>query len=215
MSSSTLVIWDLDGTVTDSRQCIVNSYRYSARMHGLPEPSEEFLSTMMCGGLQEHMRMIFGKTGEEADILSGHFSDYYAEHYLEEVSMFPLFPKIFDSLERMGVDQAVATMNQEQVARDVLSRMGLSKYFVRIAGADAEGRITKTQMIWDCMSEGDYDRVFMIGDCPSDRRAADNAGVGFIAAAFGYGYSREECERDSISYMVTEDDLVAIVEGRR
>ncbi|MCQ2079992.1 MAG: HAD family hydrolase [archaeon] len=208
-----MVIWDLDGTITDSRQCIISSYRYAARMCGLPEPSEELLSTMMCGGLQEHMRMIFGKVGEEADILSGHFSRYYAEHYLQEARMFPLFPEVFDILEKRGVVQAVATMNREEVAVGVLSEMGIADRFVHIAGADEKGEITKTQMIRDCVSGGDFSRILMVGDCPSDRRAAENAGVEFVAAAYGYGYSREECGRDSIMCMVTTDDLLGILEA--
>lgn len=213
MYSSTLVIWDLDGTITDSRRCIIDSYKHSARMCGLPEPSDEFLSTMMCGGLQEHMRMIFGKTGEEADVLSRHFSEYYADHYIPEVRMFPMFPDLLELLAEKGVDQAVATMNQERVAVHVLRGMGIDGCFRHIAGADEEGKVTKTQMIRKCMSVGHYDRVFMIGDCPSDRRAAENAGVGFIAAAYSYGYTEDECRRDSIRYIVTAEDLLGILEG--
>lgn len=195
----TLVIWDLDGTLTDSRPWIISSYQYAAETAGLPVPSEEFLSHMLCGGLHDHLYEIFGKTGPEAEILARYYRDYYSREGLNRVEPFDGIRELIVDLSSRGVVQAIATMKVRGVAKKVLERLGLSEYMVAIEGDTVEGNITKAQMIRNCISTGTYDRVVMIGDCPSDQRAATEAGVEFIAAVYGYGYSKERCQQEGLA----------------
>ena len=73
---SILVIWDVDGTLTDSRQVIMDAYRHAAAENGLPVPSYEVLKGYMCGGLRMHMDMLFGPRGEVTDRLMASFRRY-------------------------------------------------------------------------------------------------------------------------------------------
>ena len=207
----TLVVWDLDGTLTDSRPGIIASYQYAAKAAGLPIPSEEFLSDMMCGGLHDHIYQIFGKTGPEADKLARYYREYYAAKCVDHVNMFDGARELIETLSSKGVAQAVATMKVKSVALRAVDRLGLSKYMVAVEGDTPDGSIRKSQMIGNCIATGDYDRVVMIGDCPSDQKAAAEAGVEFIAAVYGYGYTKERCQNAGITFAETVPDILGLI----
>lgn len=208
---ATLVIWDLDGTVTRSEPWIIASYQYAARASGLPIPDEKTLRKYMCGGLLGHLYELFGKDGEEALKLARDYRSYYVEHCLDRVEMFEGFPEVFGVLKNMGCRQAVATMKLETAAEELLVKLDVADYFVKIAGDNPDGTVTKEMMIRSCTETGDYDRVIMIGDCPSDMKAAKEAGVGFLAAAFGYGFPVRKCETEGIPYAEHARDIPGIV----
>lgn len=208
---ATLVVWDVDGTLTESKPGIFASYKYAARQSGIPEPTDEVLERMCCGGLLGHIFQIFGKTGEEADVLAKDYRWYYSNVCSEKVQLFYGVREVLAELHEKGFVQAVATMNNEEGAARLLGRLGIADYFVRIAGADAEDRRTKTDMILDCVSTGDYDRVVMIGDCPGDRKAADEEGVEFLAAAFGYGYPEVQCVREKLPHVLNPGDIIRVL----
>ena len=207
----TLVIWDLDGTLTDSRPGIIASYQHAAMAAGLQVPSEEFLSGMMCGGLHDHIYEIFGKTGPEADRIVGYYREYYAAECVDRVDLFDGVRELIETLSSKGVVQAVATMKVKSVAERVVNRLGLSRYMVAVEGDTPEGSITKSQMIRNCVATGDYDRVVMIGDGPSDQKAAAEACVEFIAAVYGYGFTKELCQKTGVAFAETVPEMLELI----
>ncbi len=207
----TLAIWDLDGTLTESKPWIIASYKCAAEAAGLPVPSDEVLSHMMCGGILGHVYEIFGKTGPEADRIAGFYREHYARTGLYHVELFEGVRGLIEELNSRGVAQAIATMKVREVAEKVIARLGLSKYMVAVEGDTTDSKVTKAQMIGNCIATGTYDRVIMIGDCPSDRKAAIEAGVEFIAVAYGYGYTAEHCHEEGIPCAETVSDLLSMI----
>ena len=61
----TLVVFDVDGTLTDSRPSIYASYRHAALNAGLPIPSDDMLAHHLCGGLPDNVRELFGVEGDK------------------------------------------------------------------------------------------------------------------------------------------------------
>ena len=205
----TLIIWDLDGTLTESKPCIVASYQYAAKAAGLPVPSEESLSGMMCGGLRDHIYEVFGKTGPEADRIVEYYRDYSRRHS-DDIQLFDGILDVVRELSSRGVAQAIATMKLKNMAEDIAERLGLSEYMVAVEGDVPDGKITKCQMIKNCMATGTYDRVIMIGDCPSDQKAAAEAGVEFIAAVYGYGYTRARCQAEGTAFVENASEAISL-----
>ncbi|MCQ2079993.1 MAG: HAD family hydrolase [archaeon] len=209
--SGTLVIWDLDGTFTDSRPWIIESYRHILGLAGLPVPSDEVFSTMMCGSLHDHIHTMFGKHGKEADEIALEYRRYYAENCFLKVELFDGVRETLEELDGMGVTQVVATMKLESAAVELLDRLEVSGHFVTIRGGDPSGKVTKADMIRACVSTGEYSRVVMVGDCPSDMRAAREAGVEFLAAAFGYGYPAERCRSEGLDFVEDIRDVPGFI----
>ncbi len=208
---NTLVIWDLDGTLTESKPWIIASYKYAAEAAGLPVPSDEVLSHMMCGGILGHVYEIFGKTGPEADRIAGYYREHYARTGLYNVELFEGVRELIEELNSRGVAQAIATMKVKEVAEKVMERLDLSKFMVAVEGDTTDSKVTKAQMIKNCILTGTYDRVIMIGDCPSDRKAAIEADVEFIAVVYGYGYTAERCHKEGIPCAETVSDILSMI----
>ena len=205
---TTLIIWDMDGTLADTRQWIYASYRYAAKESGFPEPSDEQLSHHCCGGIFDNLEVLFGKTGEEAEAMAALYRKYYAENCMDKVCLFDGIREVVFTLKERGYAQAVATMKIQPVAQELIDNLGIGECFVKVAGTALDRKVTKTQMILDCKSAGDYDRVVMIGDCPTDMHAAKNAGAEFIAVAFGYGFPEERCISEGIDYVNSPEDII-------
>ncbi len=207
----TLTVWDLDGTLTESRPWIISSYSHAAESMGLPVPEGEDLDTIMCGDLYSNVRRMYGLEGEKAQEFARHYRSFYNENCFHRVELFDGIREMLEILKSKGVTMAIATMKTEVSANELMDRLGISEYFVMIAGTDFEGTRTKCQMIQSCMSTGDYDKVLMIGDCPSDEKAAEQAEVRFIAAEYGYGYTAKKCEMAGIEYISRPADIVKFV----
>ena len=205
---STLIIWDFDGTLADSRPWIYASYRYAARESGLPEPTDEQLSHHCCGGIFDNLEVLFGKTGEEAEAMAALYRKYYAENCMDKVCLFDGIREVVFTLKERGYAQAVATMKIQPVAQELIDNLGIGECFVKVAGTALDRKVTKTQMIRECKSSGDYDRVVMVGDCPSDMHAAQNAGAEFIAAAFGYGFPEERCVSEGVDFIRSPAEML-------
>ena len=75
----TLVVFDVDGTLTDSRPSIYASYRHAALNAGLPIPSDDMLAHHLCGGLPDNVRELFGVEGDAASEVIGLYRRYYSE----------------------------------------------------------------------------------------------------------------------------------------
>ena len=204
----TLAIWDLDGTLTESRPWIEASYRHAAETMGLKPLEGRLLDSAMCGDLFSNVKRLYGLEGEKALEFARLYRSYYSENCFDRVELFAGIRRTLEEVRSRGADQAVATMKPEGPANDLLRRLEVADYFVKIAGTDFEGKRSKCQMIKECMACGEYDNVIMIGDCPSDRKAAEEAGVKFVAAAFGYGYPVDKCIKEGIEYIESPIDVI-------
>ena len=75
----TTVLFDLDGTITDSKPGILNSIRYALKKYGLQVPSDEVLQTFIGPPLKEQFQEVFGLTEEESIQMVAAYREYYAE----------------------------------------------------------------------------------------------------------------------------------------
>lgn len=207
----TLVVFDVDGTLTDSRPSIYASYRHAALNAGLPIPSDDMLAHHLCGGLPDNVRELFGVEGDAASEVIGLYRRYYSEECVGKVPLFDGMEEVLRDLRSEGYLLSVATMKIEDVATEFIRGLGLEDLFLTVAGADASGTVTKADMVRRCAREADADIVVMIGDCPQDLEGARQAGAEFIAAAYGYGLPPGKCKEEGIPYVLSPRDIPAEV----
>lgn len=207
----TLVVFDVDGTLTDSRPSIYASYRHAALNAGLPIPSDDMLAHHLCGGLPDNVRELFGVEGDAASEVIGLYRRYYSEECVGKVPLFDGMEEVLRDLRSEGYLLSVATMKIEDVATEFIRGLGLEDLFLTVAGADASGTVTKADMVRRCAREADADIVVMIGDCPQDLEGARQAGAEFIAAAYGYGFPPGKCKEEGIPYVLSPRDIPAEV----
>ena len=93
----TTAIFDLDGTITDSGQGIMNAIRYAVKKHGLPELSEQVLRSFIGPPLKEQFQSVFGLSEEEGAVMVAAYREYYSDKgilcktYYGTFQIYPIF----------------------------------------------------------------------------------------------------------------------------
>ncbi len=193
---SSAVLFDLDGTLTDSKLGILRCLRYAfERLSGavgrpvsLPPDSE--LGWVIGPPLRSSLALLAGAENEEAAL--GFYRERYATTGAFENEVYAGIPEALDALAARGMRLFVATSKNKRDAEIILRHFGLSARFEAIHGAEADGgRADKTELIAHVLSEAGLaagrDRITMIGDRKFDMIGAKNNQLEAIGALWGYG----------------------------
>jgi len=184
-----LVIFDLDGTLTDSARGIVSSFRHALAEIGEPVPDHPDLAGLVVGPPMHQTLRGMG-LGDKADTaIAAYRADYTARGWvLNEV--FDEIPELLADLRAAGVRLAVATSKSEPIAKKILEHFGLDDHFEVIGGASPDGvRATKAQVVAHVLSQLDPvpEHVLMVGDRAHDVDGASHHGIDTVVVEWGYG----------------------------
>ena len=183
-----LVIFDLDGTLTDSAAGIVASFRHALGEIGAPVPDGD-LATRIVGPPMHHTLQAMG-LGEHADVaIAAYRADYTSRGWAMN-SLFDGIPDLLGDLRATGVRLAVATSKAEPTARRILAHFGLDGFFEVIAGASVDGtRATKADVVAHALAQLAPlpERVLMVGDRLHDVEGAAAHGIDTVVVGWGYG----------------------------
>ena len=189
------IVFDLDGTLTDSKQGIVAGIQYALEKEGLPPFDEEGIIGYIGGPLREVICKHHGLDDEAATRLITRFRDYYRRIGIYENRLFPGVQKLLEALQRQGRRMAIATAKPTASARVVLKLFGIGDRFEVVSGSDvAAGRGTKVEILEYALKELTAEgsaRPVMIGDRCYDIEAAHANGIESIGLAHGYGDPEE------------------------
>lgn len=192
------ILFDLDGTLTDSQAGIVNSTLYALRRFNetqganLPIPEPHALRFLLGPPLRESFVKLAGP--EAVDALLALYRERYESVGLLENSVFPNIASSLEALGAKGCRLLVATSKPEHYARRILDHFDLSRFFAAIHGAQPDGtRSNKGELIAYVLERHAIDPAgaAMIGDREHDALGAKANGVRAVGALWGYG-SREE-----------------------
>lgn len=186
-------IFDLDGTLLDTSEGIINSVTYMTKKLGYTTPDDDMLKTFIGPPIKERMMQLYDISESEA--LQAHllFRKNYSQNNIFKAKRYDGINELLAGIHANGIKLGVATYKREDQAILLLQKFGLDKYFNAIHGADAEGRYSKTDIIEMCINELKINRkeIVMIGDSDSDAIGARNIGIKFLAVTYGFGFKTE------------------------
>jgi phosphoglycolate phosphatase len=202
MSQVQAVLFDLDGTLTDSRLGILRSARYAferlsaAKGREFPLPEDSELGWMIGPPLRESFAKLAG--AENAEAVMAFYRERYVPTGMFENTVYEGIPGVLEALRSLGTRLFVATSKNEHDAGRILEHFGLASHFEGIHGArDDGGRADKSELIAHVLErEGLHvgrDQIAMIGDRKFDAIGARHVGIAAIGALWGYG-DRQELE---------------------
>ena len=204
-----IILFDLDGTLTDSEEGILRSAQYMQEKMGLRVWDWEELRFMMGPPLIESFTKGFGMPLEEAEKGVVVFRERYSTVGLFENKVYPGIVEMLEELKAKGKRMAVATSKKEDLAVRILEHFGIAKYMEVIGGDVREaGRDTKAKVIDYVLEtmQAEKEDVIMIGDRKYDINGAHALGIPCIAVEWGYGDRAEfEANRADIIASTTED----------
>ncbi|MGV0744537.1 HAD-IA family hydrolase [Mycolicibacterium sp. XJ870] len=183
-----LVLFDLDGTLTDSADGIVSSFRHALQAVGAPVPDGD-LTGRIVGPPMHHTLRDMG-LGDHADTAIAAYRTDYTSRGWAMNSLFDGIPALLADLRAAGVRLAVATSKAEPTARRILAHFALDEYFEVIAGASPDGiRATKAEVVAHALGQLHPlpQRVLMVGDRMHDVEGAAEHGIETVVVGWGYG----------------------------
>jgi phosphoglycolate phosphatase len=184
-----LVIFDLDGTLTDSARGIVSSFRYALSEVGEAVPDHPDLAGMVVGPPMQNTLGRLGLGAKTDAAIAAYRADYTTRGWeLNEV--FDEIPELLSDLRDAGVRLAVATSKAEPTARKILAHFGLDRHFEVIGGASPDGlRASKSDVLAHVLAQLDPrpGHVLMVGDRSHDVEGAAHHGIDTVVVEWGYG----------------------------
>lgn len=185
-----LVIFDLDGTLTDSAAGIVASFEHALAAVGAEAPTGD-LAARIVGPpmIQTLSRMGLGERASDA--LTAYRADYTSRGWAMN-ALYDGIPELLTDLRSAGVRLAVATSKTEPAARRILDHFGIAGHFEVIAGAGADGsRAAKSEVLAHALAQlGRLPQtVLMVGDRVHDVEGAGMHGIDTVVVEWGYGGS--------------------------
>lgn len=185
-----LIVFDLDGTLADTSPGIINSHKFANLKMGRQVPDDETLAKVIGGPLLETYKKKFSYSDSDAVEAVRIYRERYATHGINEVEIYSEIPELLKELKSRGFMLAVATLKAEKFAIPMLTALGVAQYFDLIHGVDDKDTRTKSFLIELCMSELNVSKeeTILVGDSSHDAIGAQSAGVGFVAALYGFGF---------------------------
>jgi phosphoglycolate phosphatase len=195
-------MFDLDGTLTDSKPGLVNAVEYSVRKMGMdPLPRElvdKFLGPPLFGSFEKHC----GMDKESARRAVAYFREYYGAKGIFENKPFGGIAELLERLKASGKRLFVATSKPTTTALQVCSHFDIEGCFEEILGSEMDGSIIeKADIIGILISRHQLDRgrTLMIGDRENDIAGGRENKLATVAVGYGYG-SEEELSRSGATY---------------
>ena len=209
-----VLLFDLDGTLTESGIGITRSVAYALRKHGIEETDQAKLDRFVGPPLIDSYIRWYGFTPEQARQGVDDFREYFERQGMFENRVYDGVVPMLEGLKAAGVRCVVATSKPEQYAVQILERFGLLPYFDYVAGATMDERRTnKAEVIAYAMERiTPGSRVVMVGDREHDILGAKAHGLDSVGVLYGYG-SREELETSGATYIAaTAEEILSIIE---
>lgn len=191
------ILFDLDGTLTDSQEGITLSVIYALESLSVEVPPSEVLKKFIGPPLKESFMKYCGLSEENADLAINKYRERFVVTGIYENKLYDGIEKLLKRLKAGGKTLILATSKPEVFALIILEHFGIKEYFDYIAGSDLDGaRITKSDVISCALEQSsilDMQSVVMVGDREHDVLGAKSFGIPCIGVLYGYG-SRAELE---------------------
>lgn len=206
------VLFDLDGTLTDSGEGIINCAKLALETLGLPIPSYTEMRTFVGPPLSESFQR-YGVPADKVEEAIRVYRSRYVPTGMFENTPYPGIRELLETLKAEGCTLYVATSKPETMSVTILERFGLAPYFTRICGASTDSsRSTKDAVIAYLLeqSEAKEDMV-MVGDTKYDILGAKAHGIPAIGVSWGYGSVAEMRDAGAVGIADTMEKLLTLI----
>jgi len=207
------ILFDLDGTLTDSKEGIFNCIRYALEKMGEPVPDENILTKFIGPPLQDSFAEYCGFSRKRALEAIEIFRERYEPIGKDENAAAPGLPELCARLKERGYILALASSKPEKMCREICARFGYTPFLSAIAGSPPYGDSTKADVIRDTLgrlglTDADLPHILMVGDRKFDVLGARECGIDCVGVEFfGYAAPGELQDAGAVAVVRTADEL--------
>lgn len=203
-----LLIFDLDGTLIDSRLDLAHSANAARAYMGMPPIANELVYSYVGNGAPVLIRRVLGPEASEQEVERAldFFIRYYGQHCLDNTVLYPGVGQALDRLHGQGFRMAVLTNKPVRISHHILRGLSIADHFFRVYGGNSFGQKKPDPIgIQTLLQETALapEKALMVGDSAVDVRTARNAGI--RACGVRYGFQPETFLNDPPDLLI--DDL--------
>jgi phosphoglycolate phosphatase len=189
--SMDLTIFDLDGTLIDSKLDLAYAVNAALEHLGLPRLTLERIASYVGNGAPILMRRAIGPEASEEEVARGltYFMQYYRDHMLDYTTLYPGVRETLDLLRGRGAQMAVLTNKPVGLSKAIVAGLGLDGHFFQVYGGNSfEQKKPHPVGIEILMSEAGATpgKTMMVGDSSVDVQTARNAGIQSCGVTYGF-----------------------------
>ena len=224
-----VVIFDLDGTLIDSRIGIHSSIVHTLKEMGVPAVDQELLTQFIGPPLIDSFQSVSGMNETDAERAVAVYKDYFAVEGIKGFEVYEGVPEMLWLLRASGVRMAIATTKDEVFGREIALNADFMPFLEVVIGSDREGKmIRKPELIAAALSALQIPpsfprkresstahsavpspatpRIVMVGDHALDITGAKANNIASIAVTYGFGNNEElrEAKPDHTANSVME-----------
>ncbi len=201
--------FDLDFTLIDNREGIVNSFNYALKKHDFPEVDRFKVETLIGTPLD----VMFSKfTDFSSSILSSTFREYYGSKGIYQVKLYPGVINKLKELRNAGFLLGVITSKKQEMAIKLLKFLNLFKYFDHVIGETSDIKSKDDPNLKEFLfKKYPFHTFVVVGDHPSDKILAENLNCPFIGVLTG-NHSIDQLKQGSNSRVLILGSVIEISE---
>jgi HAD superfamily hydrolase (TIGR01509 family) len=190
------ILFDVDGTLLDSKRDIAAAQLWTYRQYGVNTLKPEDIYPLIGKPLTETFTILLPKHLHDRIPEAGLvYRDYYRAHAFDTTNLFPGVKETVGALHAMGINLATATIKSTETTAKVLGHFGIAQYFTHIQGTD-NGIFKPDPLIINTILTAQNwrrEETLMVGDTDKDVEVGRNAGVRTCGVTYG-SFSREQIE---------------------
>jgi phosphoglycolate phosphatase len=212
MKEYDLILFDLDGTLTDPESGLIKSFAYALSRMGIDCSDRPSLRRFIGPPLYDEWQRVYGFSPEASGLALDYFHEYYEKDGWCDNVMYEGIPALLSGLRAAGKRIALATSKPEVFAKKILRLFGISQYFDFEAGAYSD-RIRDKK--WEVLAYAlqqfpdiPKDRCVLIGDRKYDSEGARICGIDAIGVLWGHGSKEELSESSFTAVFRSPEDLL-------
>ena len=212
------IFFDLDGTLIDSGEGIMNSVQYALKKFGIEERDRERLRLFIGPPLIDSFMRYYGFDHDMAVKGVEYYREYFAPKGIYENRPYDGIPEMMQALKDEGKKLYLATSKPEPYATEIVRHFGLLGFLDGLYGSTmTEERTKKDEVIAYALEKTGIDKseVIMVGDRNHDIIGAKVNGVFSVGVLFGYGSREELTEAGADVIVETVNDLRNILSGEK
>lgn len=202
------ILFDLDGTLTDSKPGITTCVQYALHRMGIEEPDLDKLEPFIGPPLLDSFHDFYGFSEEQGKQAAAYYRERYSVTGLFENEVYPGIDRLLADLKAAGKKLAVASSKPQVYVERILEHFGLLTYFDVVVGSDLNGTRTKKEevveealrcllpesLFQEIMDEKRATTVVMVGDRRFDIEGAKAYHIASVGVAYGYAAPGELSE---------------------
>lgn len=215
MKNYDVIIFDLDGTLSNSKEGITKSVQYALSKLGIKEDNLDNLEHFIGPPLTDELIRTYNVSEEQAEKGVAYYRERYVPIGLYETEIYPGVERMLETLKASGKYIAMATSKPQEMAEEVLRYLKIDGYFDMVMGAELHGPRQNKQVVlealFDKLEKKDKTKYIMIGDTCFDIDGAKAVGIDAMGVAYGFGDREQMLQHGAVAVVDTTDDIAAFL----